>query len=63
MLSIVGGIGAFSERMLAQRIGKDAKVYNLKPRHARFAIHSAHTLALFVLETWDEKKESSLSSV
>ncbi|MFT6835524.1 MAG: hypothetical protein ACJA0H_001564 [Francisellaceae bacterium] len=35
--------------------GEGRKLYNLKPRHAKLAIHSAHTLALFVLETWDKK--------
>ncbi|MDC4272793.1 abortive infection family protein, partial [Acinetobacter baumannii] len=36
--------------------GQGRKLYNIKPRHARLAIHSAHTLALFILETWDEKR-------
>ncbi|MEO9946799.1 abortive infection family protein [Paraglaciecola sp.] len=37
--------------------GEGRKVYNLKPRHARLAINSAHTVALFVLETWDERRK------
>lgn len=30
--------------------------YNLEARHARLAINSAHTIATFVLESWDKKK-------
>lgn len=55
MLSIVDGIGAFRTHASSAH-GQGRKLYNIKPRHARLAIHSAHTIALFVLETWDEKK-------
>jgi hypothetical protein len=55
ILSIVDGIGAFRTHASSAH-GEGRKVYKLKPRHARLAIHSAHTLALFVLETWDEKR-------
>lgn len=30
--------------------------YRLQARHARLAVHSAHTMALFVLETWEERR-------
>lgn len=55
ILSIVDGIGAFRTHASSAH-GEGRKLYKLKPRHARLAIHSAHTLALFVLETWDEKR-------
>lgn len=55
VLSVVDGIGAFRTHASSAH-GEGRKVYNLKPRHARLAIHSAHTIALFVLETWDERK-------
>lgn len=55
ILSVVDGIGAFRTHASSAH-GQGRKTYNLKPRHARLAIHSAHTLALFVLETWDEKR-------
>lgn len=55
VLSIVDGIGAFRTHASSAH-GQGRKLYKLKPRHARLAINSAHTLALFVLETWDEKK-------
>lgn len=30
--------------------------YKVEPRHARLAVHAAHTMALFVLETWSARK-------
>jgi len=59
VLSIVDGIGAFRTHASSAH-GQGRKLYKLKPRHARLAINSAHTLALFVLETWDEKKHNSI---
>ncbi|WP_431061192.1 abortive infection family protein [Pseudomonas abietaniphila] len=35
--------------------GAGKRPYKLKPRHARLAIHAAHTISAFVIETWDEK--------
>ncbi|MEZ9441411.1 abortive infection family protein [Vibrio atlanticus] len=58
IISIVDGIGAFRTHASSAH-GEGRKIYNLKPRHARLAIHSAHTIALFVLETWDERKKHS----
>lgn len=55
VLSVVDGIGAFRTHASSAH-GEGRKVYNLKPRHARLAINSAHTIALFVLETWDERR-------
>lgn len=54
IFSIVDGIGAFRTHASSAH-GHGRKIYKLKPRHARLAIHSAHTLTLFLLETWDEK--------
>lgn len=55
VLSVVDGIGAFRTHASSAH-GEGRKIYNIKPRHARLAIHSAHTIALFVLETWDKKR-------
>ncbi|NVK75976.1 MAG: abortive infection family protein [Oceanospirillaceae bacterium] len=55
VLSVVDGIGAFRTHASSAH-GEGVKIYNIKPRHARLAIHSSHTIALFVLETWDERK-------
>lgn len=32
------------------------KAYKVSARHARLAVHAAHTMAMFVLETWEERK-------
>ncbi|OBU35831.1 abortive infection family protein [Photobacterium phosphoreum] len=56
ILSIVDGIGAFRTHASSAH-GEGRVMYNLKPRHARLAIHSAHTIAMFILETWDEKRK------
>lgn len=55
ILSVVDGIGVFRTHASSAH-GQGRKIYNIKPRHARLAIHSAHTIALFILETWDEKR-------
>lgn len=55
LLSVVDGVGAFRTHASSAH-GQSRKIYNLKPRHARLAVNSAHTLALFVIETWDERK-------
>ena len=55
--SVVDGIGAFRTHASSAH-GEGRKIYNLKPRHARLAVNSAHTLGLFVMETWNEKKAS-----
>lgn len=36
--------------------GKDAKVKGLQPRHARLAVGAACTLAVFLFETYQERK-------
>jgi len=54
LLSVVHGIGALrTHASSAHGAGKVS--YHLEGRHARLAIHSAHTLALFVLESWGKK--------
>lgn len=57
MISIVEGIGALRTHASSAH-GAGKKSYKLEPRHARLAIHSAHTVALFVLETWRKKKDA-----
>lgn len=39
--------------------GRGLKPYKLSPRHARLAVGGAHTLAMFVIETWEERKKGS----
>jgi len=58
LYSIAGGIGAFRTHAGGAHGRTEPeqgqKQYRVKPRHARLSVHSAHTLALFILETWDE---------
>lgn len=59
LFSIVDGIGALrTHASSAHGAGKTS--YKLEPRHAKLAIHSAHTVTLFVLESWNRKKQRVL---
>jgi hypothetical protein len=54
LIAVVKGIGALrTHASSAHGAGKPA--YKLEPRHARLAIHAAHTLCLFVLESWSKR--------
>jgi hypothetical protein len=55
MISVVDGIGALRTHASSAH-GAGQKPYKLEPRHARLAVHSAHTIALFILETWRSRK-------
>ncbi len=54
LISVVHGIGSLRTHASSAH-GSGRKSYKLEPRHARLAIHSAHTLTLFVLETWKKR--------
>ena len=56
LLAIVDGIGALRTHASSAH-GAGRKQYKLEPRHARLAIHAAHTIALFILESWQRKQE------
>ncbi len=57
LISITEGIGALRTHASSAH-GAGKKIYKLEPRHARLAIHSAHTVVLFVLESWRKKKNN-----
>lgn len=58
LFATVEGIGALrTHASSAHGAGKAS--YRLEPRHARLAIHAAHTIALFSLETWDKRKKNT----
>jgi len=50
--SIVDGVGALRTHAGSAH-GRGKNEYTIQPRHARLAVHAAHTLVLFALETWD----------
>jgi hypothetical protein len=63
LASIADGVAAIRthEGSAHGRSGHEApgkKRYKLAPRHARLAVHAAHTMAMFVLETWQDRKGS-----
>ena len=54
LLSVAHGIGSLRTHASSAH-GAGKTPYRLEPRHARLAIHSAHTLCLFVLESWSKR--------
>jgi len=62
LASIADGVAALRthEGSAHGRSGHEPdKRYKLQPRHARLAVHAAHTMAMFVLETWEDRKRGS----
>lgn len=55
LTSIVDGIGAFRTHAGSAH-GHGKKQYKVAARHARLAVHAAHTLCLFVMETWQSRE-------
>ena len=58
LLSVVHGIGSLRTHASSAH-GAGRSTYRLEPRHAHLAIHSAHSIALFVLESWQRKRKSA----
>ena len=54
LFSVVDGIGALRTHASSAH-SEGRKGYRLEPRHARLAVNGAHTVATFVMETWDKK--------
>lgn len=59
LTSIVDGLGALRiHRGTAHGQGRNP--YRIQARHARLAVHAAHTLCVFIIETWNERKSSRI---
>ena len=58
LYSIADGVAALRTHAGSAHGHSVGKSYNLAPRHARLAVHAAHTMAMFVLETWEDRKEN-----
>lgn len=56
LYSIGDGIAALRTHEGSAHGQSSAKSYRIEPRHARLAVHAAHTMAMFVLETWEARK-------
>lgn len=52
--AIVDGIGALRTHKGSAH-GHEERTYKLLPRHARLTSHSAFTLAVFILEAWEQR--------
>jgi hypothetical protein len=55
LTSIVDGIGSYRTHAGSAH-GHGRRQYKVAARHARLAVHSAHTLCLFVMETWQARR-------
>jgi hypothetical protein len=55
LFSIADGVGALRTHEGSAH-GHANKSYKLEARHARLAVHAAHTMAVFVLETWEARR-------
>jgi hypothetical protein len=59
LYSIGDGIAALRTHKGSAHGHANGKNYQLAPRHARLAVHAAHTMAMFVLETWEARRGTS----
>ncbi len=55
LFTTVDGLGALRTHAGSAH-GRGRKIYNIKARHARLAAHAAHTLCVFIIETWADNK-------
>jgi hypothetical protein len=55
--SVVDGIGALRTHTGSAH-GRGRHAYRVEPRHARLAIHAAHTLTTFLIETWARRQQN-----
>lgn len=58
LIATVHGVGALRTHASSAH-GSGMKSYRVEPRHAKLAIHAAHTIVLFVLESWDKRKKNA----
>jgi len=58
LLSVVHGVGALRTHASSAH-GAGRRGYRLEPRHVRLAIHAAHTITLFILESWAKRKSGA----
>lgn len=56
LYSIGDGVAALRTHEGSAHGRSDGRAYRVAPRHARLAVHAAHTMAMFVLETWDARR-------
>ena len=54
--SVMHGLGSFRTHVGSAH-GRGRQSYRLAPRHARLVLNAAHTLAMFVIETWEARRQ------
>lgn len=55
LASIVDGVGAYRTHAGSAH-GHGPQAATIEPRHGRLAVHAAHTVVTFILETWAARK-------
>lgn len=55
MYSVADGVASLRTHEGSAHGRSPSSPYRLESRHARLSVHAAHTLALFVLETWQRR--------
>jgi hypothetical protein len=56
LIGVVNGIAALrTHASSAHAQGTSKRRYRLTSRHARLAVHAAHAIVAFILETWEER--------
>jgi hypothetical protein len=58
LYSIGDGVAALRTHQGSAHGRSEGKNNRLMPRHARLAVHAAHTMAMFILETWDAQRQN-----
>jgi hypothetical protein len=58
LYSIADGAAALRTHAGSAHGHSPGKSYKLAPRHARLAVHAAHTMAMFILETWEARRKA-----
>jgi Abortive infection C-terminus len=59
LFSIADGIAALRTHAGSAHGHSPGRSYRLAPRHARLAVHAAHTMTLFLFETWENRGRRS----
>jgi hypothetical protein len=57
LYSISTGIAALRTHEGSAHGRGSKKTYRIEARHARLSVHAAHTMTMFVLETWEARKK------
>ena len=54
LIQVVQGLAAFRTHASSAH-GSGPRSYRIQPRHSRLVVHAAHSVALFILESWERR--------